>query len=214
MVEISKRGWKVFQERSYNKTLEYYDKNAEDFVRGTLDVDFTKIQNRFLNLLPQEGRILDFGCGSGRDARYFHEKGFHVDAVDGSAELCRLARKLTGIDVRQMLFKDLDKVESYDGIWACSSILHLPSSELSEVLLKMIRALRRRGIIYTSFKYGESEGIRNGRYFTDFTEGKFDNFIAGIDGLRIMEYWITEDVRPGRGDEKWLNLILQKTNIH
>ena len=74
----------------------------------------------------------------------------------------------------------------------------------------MVTALKEKGIIYTSFKYSNFEGERNGRYFTDFTEDTFDKFMKEIQELTIEEEWITSDVRPGRGEEKWLNLILRK----
>ena len=97
-----------------------------------------------------------------------------------------------------MLFQDLSKKNYYDGIWACSSILHLPKYELKTVLSKMSIALKDNGIIYTSFKYGDFEGERNGRYFTDFTFENFKDFINDLDNLMIKSYWITTDVRPGR----------------
>ncbi len=197
-----------------NKTLEFYNKNAEAFVEDTVDVGFMEIQDKFLRLLPYDGRILDFGCGSGRDTKYFLEKGFHVDAVDGSEELCKIASRYTGTEVRQMLFSELDAVDRYDGIWACASILHLPKREQGAVLRKMAAALKSDGVIYTSFKYGEFEGERNGRFFTDFTAETFTDCIRGIERLQVEECWITDDVRPGRGDEKWLNLILRKPDIH
>ena len=197
-----------------NETLEYYNTNAEDFVHGTIDVDFRETQERFLKHIPTKGRVLDFGCGSGRDAKYFHARGFEVDAVDGSEELCKLASEYVGIPVRQMLFSELRAEEEYDGIWACASILHLSSSELRDVLLKMIKALKNGGILYASFKYGEYEGMRNGRYFTDFTERSFERYIADIENVKTVESWTTGDVRPGRGDEKWLNFILQKSEVH
>lgn len=124
--------------------------------------------------------------------------------------MCRIASDYAGIKVKKMLFKELEEIEKYDGIWACSSILHLAKNELKAVFEKMIKALKRDGIIYTSFKYGDFEGERNGRYFTDFTEEKFEKFVQNIENVKLREEWITNDVRPGRGDEKWLNLILQK----
>ena len=124
--------------------------------------------------------------------------------------MCRIASEYTGIKVRQILFQELDEKEKYDGIWACASILHLPKKQLREVLENMYVALKREGWIYTSFKYGEFEGERNGRYFTDFTTDTFKDFIHDMHGLKIEEHWITGDVRPGRGEEKWLNLLLQK----
>lgn len=193
-----------------NNTIEYYNKNVDEFVQETLSVDFVLIQERFLVNLPVGAYILDFGCGSGRDTKYFLDKGYQVEAVDGSVELCKIASEYTGIHVKQMLFEELDESEKYDGIWACSSILHLDKSVLKDVLKKMLVALKVNGIVYTSFKYGNFEGERNGRYFTNFTEESFRKYMQEVSELQIDEYWITGDVRPGRDEEKWLNLILRK----
>lgn len=194
----------------YNNTLDYYDNYADEFYKNTVNVEFATTQEHFLAKLKNGSNILDFGCGSGRDTRFFLEQGYSVEAVDGSKELCKLACKYTGIEVKNMLFEELSEVEKYDGIWACSSILHLPLGELADVMKKMAIALKEDGIIYTSFKYGNFEGERNGRYFTDMTEEKFAKFLSEIDSLDIEEQWITSDVRPGRGEERWLNLILRK----
>ncbi len=195
---------------TYNNTLGYYDDHADQFYKSTVNVEFTTMQERFLAKLQPGSYILDFGCGSGRDAKIFLEKGYKVDAVDGSVELCRLAGEYTGIKIKNMLFQDLSEVDRYDGIWACSSILHLPTKELAEVMGRMVTALKANGIIYTSFKYGTFAGERNGRYFRDMTEETFAEFLGGIDGLEMEEQWTTSDVRPERGAEKWLNLILRK----
>ena len=191
-------------------TLQYYNQHAKAYVDSTRDVEFSQTQERFLQYLKPGARILDFGCGSGRDTKYFRNRGFQVEAVDGSAEFVRLASDYTGINVRRMLFQDLDEVDRYDGIWACSSILHLPFAELEEVLGKMARALRRRGIVYTSFKYGTEEGGRSGRYFTNMTEAKMAGLLERIPVYDVKEMWVTFDVRPDRGDERWLNMILRK----
>lgn len=195
-------------------TIDYYNRNAENFIESTQNVDMHQAQDRFLRLLDENVSILDFGCGSGRDTRYFLDKGYQVTATDGSVEICRLASSFTGIAVKEMLFQELDEIDTYDGIWACSSILHLPKNELLLVIQKMCDALKATGVIYTSFKYGDFEGERNGRYFTDFVEETFQEFINGIPELTVEDHWITGDVRAGRGDEKWLNLILRKLDIH
>ena len=194
-----------------NSTLEYYDQNAEQFFKTTADVDFTGTQDRFLRCLEPGSRILDLGCGSGRDTRYFLEKGYQVDATDGSAEICRLASEYTGIPVRQMLFTELDAEEEYDGIWACASILHLPEKELRDVMHRIGTALKEGGIFYTSFKYGDFAGERNGRYFRDFTEESFREFLTDFHEFRMTDQWITSDVRPNRGEERWLNVLLRRT---
>lgn len=193
-----------------DQTIDYYNLNAESFIENTQNVDMHLAQDKFLHLLNEGAAILDFGCGSGRDTKYFLDQGYQVTAIDGSAELCRLASAFTGIEVKEMLFQELDDMSTYDGIWACSSILHLPKNELLSVIRKMCDALKSTGVIYTSFKYGDFEGERNGRYFTDFMEDTFQEFMKGIPELTIEDQWITGDVRLGRGDERWLNLILRK----
>ena len=195
-----------------NETIDYYNQNADAFASSTVNVEFKGVQDKFLSYFPSGVYILDFGCGSGRDAKYFLSKGFQVDATDGSEELCKIATKTAGMFVKQMLFSELNENKKYDGIWACSSILHLPKDELKNVMDKMIRATKNDGYIYTSFKYGEFEGYRNGRYFTDFTEESYAEFLKYFPQLMITEEWVSGDVRPGRGDEKWLNLILKKSD--
>ena len=191
-------------------TLEYYAANAEAFASSTVDVAFSSVQKCFEGLLQPGARVLDFGCGSGRDAKHFLEAGFAVDAVDGSPELCRIASELTGLPVRCMRFEELSAQSIYDGIWACSSILHVPSRQLLALLAKMAAALKPGGVVYTSFKLGEFEGVRNGHYFSDFTPESFARLLDKVPALREEEHWISGDARPGREDEKWLNLILRK----
>jgi hypothetical protein len=100
--------------------------------------------------------------------------------------------------------------EAYDGIWACASILHLKKEVLGKVFASMARALKGEGVLYASFKYGTFEGLRRGRHFTDFTEETFAAFLASVPVFETEETWISRDVRPGRDEEKWLNLLLRK----
>lgn len=203
-------GTNISMRENRDCTLAYYNKNAEAFIKSTLNVDFLTVQEKFLEKLAVSKSILDFGCGSGRDTKYFLEQGYAVEAIDGSSELCKLASAYTGIIVKHMLFQDLQEVNKYDAIWACSSILHLPYTDLVDVMKKMVIALKNNGFIYTSFKYGTFEGMRNGRYFIDMTEDSLEKLLQDVDGLEVEETWITSDVRPGRGEEKWLNLFLRK----
>ena len=199
----------MFKENQ-SKTLTYYNSKAKSFVSDTVDVVFTDMQDTFLSYLPPQSRILDFGCGSGRDTKCFLSKGHRVDAIDGSEELCKIASEYTGIPVKQMLFEELDKNEEYDGIWACASILHVEKQLLPEIIRKMANATKEGGIIYTSFKYGDFEGIRNGRFFTYLTEESFEEILKEIPELMIEKLWISGDVRAERGEEQWLNIVLRK----
>lgn len=196
-----------------NCTIDYYNKNANQFIDNTSKVDFESHQNLFLKKLSEGAYILDFGCGSGRDTKAFLDKGYAVTAVDGSKELCILASQYTGIDVKQMMFQELNECEVYDGIWACASILYLSKDELLIVIAKMCEALKQDGIIYMSFKYGEFEGYRKGRYFIDMTEATFEKLIVSVTELVLEDQWISHDVRHERKSERWLNMILRKRKI-
>ena len=196
--------------KKVDDTLNYYNSKAKEFVSGTVDVAFTEIQDLFIEYIHAGGKILDFGCGSGRDTKYFISKGYDVDATDGSEELCKIASEYTGIKVKQMLFAELDEIELYDGVWACASILHVEKKQLPEIMKKIAIATKRGGIVYTSFKYGEFEGIRNGRFFTYLTEESFEELLRKVPELAIEKLWISADVRAERGEERWLNIVLRK----
>lgn len=191
-------------------TLDYYNSKAKDFVSGTVDVVFTEMQDTFLEYLPAGGKILDFGCGSGRDTKYFLSKGYDVDAIDGSEELCKIATEYAGIQVKQMLFEELNEVEGYDGVWACASILHVAKKQLPDIIKKIAIATKKSGVVYTSFKYGDFEGVRNGRFFTYLTEESFGELLRTVPELEIEKLWISADVREERGEERWLNIVLRK----
>ena len=195
-----------------NKTLSYYNTNAHRFTSDTLDVEFSDIQDSFLAQLPAGALILDFGCGSGRDSRYFLQKGYRVEACDGSEEMVKAATRNAGIPVKKMLFSELNEENRYDGLFACASILHVPSKDLPDIFTRMKKAVKKGGILYVSFKYGTFEGIRNGRYFTDLTEESLHAILDRVGGLEIIRTGITGDARPGRGDEKWLNVLLRANN--
>ena len=94
---------------SENKTLDYYNKNASSFAETTIDVDFHDTQKHFQKWLPEQGCILDFGCGSGRDTKYFLSQNFLVDAIDGSEKLCYIASNYTGIKVKKCCLMNLKK---------------------------------------------------------------------------------------------------------
>lgn len=193
-----------------NKTILYYNNNAEKFVLDTLNCELNEMQDRFLSYLNNNSKILDLGCGSGRDSKYFIEKGYDVIAFDGSIELCKIAKKLINKEVICQNFKDIDYNNEFNGIWACASLLHLQEQEIFMVIKKCIKALKEDGILYCSFKYGDFKGYRNERYFTDMTEQNFKKNIATIDKIELIEIFISNDVRKGREKEKWLNVFMKK----
>src|SRR5690606_1408431 len=151
----------------------------------------------------------DLGCGSGRDSLAFKNKGYRVDAIDYSEALAKKATELTGIQVKHHSFYELDEVAIYDGIWACASLLHCERRRLAEVVAKMLRALKSEGVIYMSFKYGDSDREKDGREFTDLNEQQAQKLLAQFDQVSLVQQWITLDKRPDR-TEQWLNLLWEK----
>mgnify|MGYP001159332405 FL=1 len=191
------------------KTKNYYDNNAQGFVDSTFLVDMQSLYQPFLNLLPDFGRILDLGCGSGRDALAFKNMGYQIKAMDYSEELVKQARKLTGIDVKLQSFYELNEAEVYDGIWACASLLHCERHRLVDVLQKMVHALKPNGVIYMSFKYGDQDREKDGREFTDLNEQQAGELLDHFSQIFLVKQWISIDKRPDR-TEQWLNLLWKK----
>lgn len=190
--------------------MNYYDENAQEFFDDTVNADMSSHQEKFLKLIPENGHILDAGCGSGRDGKMFKDFGYEVTAIDGSVEMCKIAREYSGINVKHMQFQEINFNNEFDGIWASASLLHVPSSELDLVLNKLRKSLKADGIFYASFKYGNFEGNRNGRYFNDLTESTATEIFKRND-YNVIETWITSDSRKDREDEKWTNILVKKS---
>lgn len=192
-------------------TLHYYQNHAQDFFNGTVNVDMTPLYEAFTQHLTHGARVLDAGCGSGRDAKAFHEMGYQVDAFDASSAMVELARQHTGLPVQLMTFSEIDGKAQYDGIWCCASLLHVPSSELPAVMQKLADALKPGGVWYVSFKYGNGERVQGIRRFTDLDEEGLRMGISNITDVAITSLWVTKDYRQERS-ERWLNGILHKKN--
>ncbi|WP_105737888.1 class I SAM-dependent methyltransferase [Cronobacter dublinensis] len=190
-------------------TQNYYQTHSQAFFDGTVAVDMSSLYAAFTPHLPAGARVLDAGCGSGRDALAFHRMGYDVDAFDASRELVALARAHSGLPVKEMTFNDVDAVERYDGIWCCASLLHLSHDELPGAMQKLSDALRPGGVWYLSFKYGEGEREQQGRRFTDMNEARLTALLAAFPALSPLALWITQDKRPARR-EQWLNGLLVK----
>ena len=179
-------------------------------MRETIYVPFSQLQEEFLSKIKSGGRILDLGCGSGRDSKYFLSQGYRVVAVDGSERLCELASQYIGQQVICSTFQDYEPEGIFDGIWACSSLLHLEANDIVKVIRKLSDSLIESGYIYLSFKYGTFCGERNGRFFTDMNENTFLNMSQDFSRLSVERLYITKDSRLNKQENKWLNILLTK----
>ncbi|KAA6182256.1 class I SAM-dependent methyltransferase [Thiohalocapsa marina] len=170
------------------------------------------LHRRFLSLLRNPAHVLDAGCGSGRDALAFATLDCAVTAFDASPALVELAEQHCGQPVQCLRFQDVTWQSEFDGIWACASLLHVSEPELPEVMQRMRDALKPRGILYASFKYGRGEREHHGRRFTDLDEPGLAALLRQVTGLEEVETWTTGDRRPGRESERWLNTLLRRTD--
>lgn len=195
-------------------TLDYYNKNSEEYFNSTLNVDMTNTYKAFLKLVPKGGKILDLGCGSGRDSMNFMKLGYEVIAVDGAKKLAKKASVLLGKEVILSTFEELELKEKFHGIWACASLLHIKREDLKTVLNNLYNNLDDNGVFYMSFKYGEKEYVDDkNRYFNCFTDESIISFINENTKYNILGLYITED-KLGRVNEvKWLNLICNKKSV-
>ena len=195
-------------------TLDYYNKNSEEYFNSTLNVDMTNTYKAFLKLLPKGGKILDLGCGSGRDSMNFMKLGYEVTSVDGAKKLAKRASVLLGKEVIVSTFEELELKEKFHGIWACASLLHIKREDLKTVLNNLYNNLDDNGVFYMSFKYGEKEYVDDkNRYFNCFTDESIISFINENTKYNILGLYITED-KLGRVNEvKWVNLICNKKSV-
>ena len=184
-------------------TRMFYDGDPEGYSETTRWNDVTALTGRFISHLPHGARILDLGCGSGRDTLAFRRLGFHVVPVDGSEGMCRIASESTGSEVRRLDFLDLDYVDEFEGVWACASLLHLRPEEIPEVMGLVRRALRSGGVFFLSFKEGDFRGYRDGRWYTDMTLEGLRELAEGT-GFEVLDMWESVDRRGVR----WVSGIL------
>jgi len=189
-------------------SVAFYDRNAGQFEADTSGLDMSALYERFLRRLPLGGRILDAGCGVGRDALAFAKRGFAVTAFDASAEMVRRAsERVAGrAEVRQLRFEDVAWCAEFDGIWACASLLHVPPTGFQGNASRLATALRPNGVCYMSFKHGSGERIVGGRLFSDHTEESL-RAVLRTTGFTLSEVWITNDVRVEHAGLNWLNVI-------
>lgn len=194
------------------KTLEYYEYYAEEFFNNTVNADVSKLYKIFLDRIPEGCKILDLGCGSGRDSKYFIEKGYKVVSIDGCRRLCELASEYVEQEVFCKRFEKLDYQEEFEGIWACASLLHVEGKNMKRVLRQVRNALVPGGILYASYKLGTGERISRGRYFKNYTEETLRELFDKKE-WENQRYFVTQDVRENREEELWINVIVQKHSM-
>ncbi|MBB3119484.1 class I SAM-dependent methyltransferase [Pseudoduganella violacea] len=193
-------------------TLEHYERNARQFLEGTRDHDVSQNIAALLDAL--EGappfRILDLGCGPGRDLRAFKALGHEPTGIDGSAQFVEMAREWSGCPVWQQDFVALDLPTAYfDGVYANASLFHVPSAALPDVLLKLHAALKPRGVLFSSNPRGQNEEGWNGpRYGSYYDYATWERYLLAAGFAALQHYY-----RPAglpREQQPWLASVWRK----
>lgn len=191
-----------------NETINYYDNNAEDYYRTTVNVDMDALRKKFASFLPDGANVVDMGCGSGRDVRAFSNMGFHTTGLDASKELVEVARKKLGVDAIEGDMSEWISGYPFDGIWCCASVIHLTAEEIKKFFNNLRYNLKDGGIIYISVKEGVKEGLdEKGRYMNGYSLRDLERYLKDA-GCTILETSNTEDMM--NRDMKWLNIIARK----
>lgn len=188
------------------RTKEYYKKNYKEFYKSTKDGNFEEIYRRFENRLKGK-KLLDLGCGAGRDLTYFKSQGYDIEGIDGCLELVGIARRRSGQKVYHMNYRDIDFFERFDGVWSMAGLVHQDKKAIKNILNLVHRSLKTGGILYLSFKYGDFQGYIEGRYFSYIDEADLD-FIIDSEKFRIIDLFYTNDKRS----IIWINIILEKVS--
>ena len=195
-----------------SRTLEHYDRNAEDFWEGTRDHDVSQNIDALVQAI--EGSppfaILDLGCGPGRDLMAFTALGHRAAGLEGAARLAELARANSGCEVWQQDFLKLElPAERFDGIFANAVLFHVPSRELPRVLRELHATLKPRGVLFASNPHGHNEeGWTRGRYGAYYDLETWRRFVTAAGFAELSHYY-----RPAglpRERQPWLASVWRK----
>ena len=188
-------------------TDDYYIANAHKYTSKSSDsfnVSMHEFYPLFEKYLHEKEKILDIGFGSGRDSLYFTSK-YNVTSIDVIPEFIQHGKDIGLKDVQLQRIEDIQYENMFSGIWACASLLHLNNEHLSKAIDKIIMSSRKQCIFYTSFKYGDSDNITEGRYFNNMNESKF-SMIFNRKEFTILNVIITEDKLQRKNN--WLNAYI------
>ncbi|MCA0370408.1 MAG: class I SAM-dependent methyltransferase [Proteobacteria bacterium] len=177
-----------------DQNITYYDENASGFYARTKDTDLSWEYDAFVKVLPPSRRVLDAGCGVGRDLLPLAQRGCDVSAFDASQEMVTLAREAAPtVTVTQMSFQDLTANARYDGIWAQLSLIHVPYEETRAVFEKIHACLTDGGIFYATYKYGDSSMASKGRIFWNMTQVTILPYLEGL--FEVISLSVVPDTR-------------------
>jgi 8-oxo-dGTP pyrophosphatase MutT (NUDIX family)/predicted O-methyltransferase YrrM len=181
------------------QTWKSYESSALDYAKNVDGLHPQKEAERFLSLIPSGGTIIDIGCGSGRDAKNFSEKGFRVTGIDFSPNMIEIAkRNAPKATFKNIDMHSLDLEDTFDAAWANASLLHIPKARFLEVLEKIYSLLNDNGLFYIKMKQGSHEGIEKDhrydnlpKFFSYFEEDELKEVLREA-GFELLDVFTTK----------------------
>jgi len=188
-------------------TDRFYEDHAVEYFSWTFGAQTQFVLDRFLSHLPAKASILDAGCGSGRDLKFFLSRGHCVLGIDASTALVQMAAEYSGAPCEFARIESISYEERFDGIWACASLLHLPQDVFRPALRCLNRALKRGGTLFMAVQEGQGEAILpDGRLYVYYSE---DDIRKSLDaaGLAVDELWTSQNSAEAVHQPVWINVI-------
>jgi 2-polyprenyl-3-methyl-5-hydroxy-6-metoxy-1,4-benzoquinol methylase len=186
----------------------YYNRNYKTYICETESIDMSVFYGIFLKYVKPKGNILDLGAGSGRDSRFFLNKGFYVHAIDSSLAMVKHMKSFMGENVLHEAIETFEPIIKYDGIWASASLVHVKKIDIEGVILKYISYLNHKGIFYMSFKKAPSDYAKDGRYFNCYDTNALRKMLNQFQEIEILELFQSEQEKDNF-IQIWVNAIIQ-----
>lgn len=191
-------------------TLDFYQVNAHTYVQNRPD-EVSPDLKAFVPRLKSGSYILELGCGSGQDARSMENLGYCIVTTDGVAAMAAIANERLVRGTRVMRFDQLDAEYEYDGVVACASLLHVPTTELSAVVGRIWNALKRGGWHFASFKTVCSSGWdKHGRYYKYLDQGSAEEFYKLVGTWSELIFDSYQGVGYFSEPSPWLTVVGRK----
>ena len=197
------------------KTIETYNQIAKIYADYTFNRLFQYHLNEFISLIPKDAKILDIGCGSGRDVQYFLDYNLNPIGIDISHEMINEAKtRVPNGDFKKMDMRNLKfKENTFDALWACASLLHISRKELPKVLQNLNKIIKPNGILFIALKEGEgSKIIREQKYkdlprlFVYYNKPEIEKLI-NENGFSIIK----SEIEKGTEKTNWINILCKKS---
>jgi 2-polyprenyl-3-methyl-5-hydroxy-6-metoxy-1,4-benzoquinol methylase len=195
-----------------DQNVAYYNQNVQNYLQRTIDADMDVPRQKFLQYLKPKAKILDAGCGPGRDLSFFHQEGYEVLGFDPAEEMVRYVKQQLHLPALQTSFQDLEYTKGFDGIWAAASLLHVPTEDLPDVFRRLWIALKPQGILFLSFKEGTGSRKEGERTFYDMTA---ETLLPYLTGFEILDQWIQVPLEKTSIQPcLWLDTVVRKMDSY